>query len=81
MKSIQSLSEAVELSLDHGSTCEYDADFEVKLGAEKYHVYAVAISERDILCYTEEASINFLVDTFGDCATAEIFNVEYSEEV
>ena len=78
---IQSLSEAVELSLDHGSSCEYDADFDVKLGSETFHVYAVSISERDILCYTEAASINFVVDVYGKRAVAEIFNVEYTEEV
>lgn len=62
---VNSLNQAIFYSVH--SDCdgsEIDADFEISVNGETWKCYTVAISHRDILCYCNEGTASFAVDTY-----------------
>lgn len=79
MNPITSLAQAVDLSLDGNTFGEIDAQFEVEVEGKAWSCYTVSISHRDILCYCEEGTATFLVDSYGGQNRAELFDWEQDE--
>lgn len=74
---ITTLQQAIESSLNpklFGQ--EIDADLNIEIEDQIWKVYTVAISHRDILCYCDNGTATFLVDSNGDKHTAELFDYE-----
>lgn len=65
-KKIKSLAQAVELSLKASETQSIDADFSIEVEGNQWTVYEVSISHQDILCFCEQGTATFLVDTYGN---------------
>ena len=77
MKLIKALSDAIDLSLDgETSGVHFTAEFEIEVDGKTWNVYTVSISHRDILAYCDRGTATFLVDSYGDRNTAELFNWE-----
>jgi hypothetical protein len=79
-KTISSLAQAIGLSLDTKTSGEMNAKFKIEVENKPWDVYAVSISHRDILCYCNEGTATFLVDTYGERNAAELFNWENENE-
>lgn len=79
MKRINSLSQAVELSLDGKTEGEIDARFKIEVEGDAWSVYTVHISHRDILCYCNEGIATFLVDSYAGRNWVELFDWEQDE--
>lgn len=42
----------------------------------EYKPYSVSITHRDLLFFCDNATLNYLVDTYGDRNTIELLNIE-----
>ncbi len=80
MKTIISLKQAIDLSLDGKTSGEIDAKFNIEVENKMWSVYTVSISHRDILCYCDEGAATLLIDSYGDRNTAELFDWEVNNE-
>lgn len=74
MKRITSLNHAIGLSLDGKTSGEIDAQFNINIEGKAWSCYTVSISRRDILCYCNEGTATYLVDSYGDRNVAELFD-------
>lgn len=74
---IKTLKEASKVSLAVHESKEYEANFTIEVENETWNCYAVSISYRDILCYCNEGSATFLVDTWGNRDFIELFDWDY----
>ncbi len=77
---IKYFDQAILKSLKAKSSKEYSADFKVYVDGHYWNCYTVNISERDILCFCDEGTATFLVDTYGDRNTVELYDWEYDHE-
>lgn len=77
---INKLLDAVELSLDGKTSGEIDAKFNIEVERETWNCYAVSISHRDVLCYCDKGTATFLVDSYGDLNTHELFDWEKNND-
>lgn len=76
MKTITKLIQAVDLSVDGKTSGERKAKFNIEVEKETWKCYEVSISHRDILCYCDKGVATFVVDTYGDLNTHELFDWE-----
>jgi hypothetical protein len=76
MKTVNSLNEAIKLSISTKKQQQRSANFKIKVMNEYWNVHEVSICERDILCYCDKGSASFLVDSYGDKHLAELFDWE-----
>jgi len=75
---IANLNQAIDISIKPLSKQlgEHDAEFTINVRDETWHCYSVSISHLDVLCYCTEGIATYLVDTYGDRATCELFDWE-----
>ena len=73
---IKTLKRAADLSLKATKSREFEADLSIYVEGERWSCYAVNISNRDLLSYCDKGSATFLVDTFGDRVSIELFDWE-----
>lgn len=78
MKLITDINDLIELSInDHN---QYNSDIPCKFiiyeDNAEYEVYNATIAYRDILLYSNKAVLNYVVDSYGDNHTIELFNIE-----
>ncbi len=76
MKTVNSFSEAITLALKKKNVGSLNANFSISVEEETWDVYEVAISHRDILCFSDKGTATFLVDTYGTRSVAELFDWE-----
>jgi len=78
MKVLKSLNDCVDESLTHKGENEYFAcDFIASEENESFKVDEASICNRDILLFSDKATLNYLVDIYGDKTTIELFNIDY----
>lgn len=68
----------IELAAKTDETNEYDVSFKVDVNGESWDAYSASIANRDILLFTNKGTCTFLVDTYGNKNTCELF--DWSEE-
>lgn len=73
-KQITELNQAIELSVSSKRIGEQDAGFKIEVDGQTWDCYTVSISHRDVLCYCEQGTATFLVDSYGDRNVAELFD-------
>jgi hypothetical protein len=71
---IKSLDQAVKKSLKAKNSKEYNSEFTIQVEGMAWNCYAVSISYRDVLCYCDKGTATFLVDTYGNKHTVELFD-------
>jgi hypothetical protein len=76
---IDSLKNAAELSLTENSSRERDAQFTIDVDDEIWTCYTVNITNREVLCYCNEGTASFVIDTYGYKTTFELFDWEKAE--
>jgi len=76
LKPITSLTLAVDLSVNGKVTGELVAKFAIEVEGRKWHVYTVAMGYKEFTCYCKEGTATFVVDTYGDRATCELYDWE-----
>ena len=74
MKKIKRLLDAINLSVDGKTSGEINADFKIGVDGETWKCYTVAISYRDVLCYCDKGTATYVVDSYGDLNTHELFD-------
>ena len=71
------MDELIELALDENLvTPSQECDFTCEIEGYQVHVYEASIAYRDILLYTDNGWFNYMVDTYGDRTTIELFEYE-----
>lgn len=78
MKNVNSLKEAIDLSLKPKNAGAMPANFSIEVENDTWDIYEVSISHRDILCLSDKGVATFLVDTYGNRSVAELFDWERS---
>lgn len=68
-----SLTDLVDLAINHDSTY-VDCSFQVTTPAGIFHAYHASIVHRDILLYTDKGTVTYLVDSYGDKHTCELYD-------
>ena len=79
MKQITSLKQAVEISVGKKGFGERAAQFDIEVDNKTWTVYTVSISNRDVLCYCDQGTATFLVDSYGSRHAAELFDWSENE--
>ena len=74
MKTVNSLNDAIELSLKNRNVGTLDANFPILIENKIWDVYEVSISHRDIFCISNNGTCTFVVDTHGDYNVAVLFD-------
>ena len=72
-QTIESLKQAIKLSLQHVTPTGHEADFNINIEGEPWQVYAVYVSHRDVLCLSSNGTATVLVETDG---TYKLFDFE-----
>ena len=68
------LSDAIEFSTRvFGEPAEYSCDIMLE---DKYKAHTVAICNRDLLFYCDDATLNYVVDTIGFNDYAELISID-----
>lgn len=76
MKTVKSLNQAIDMSIEANQSKEYSASFKIIVGNEVWTVESVGIANRDILAYCDKGYATFLVDSYGDRHLACLFDWE-----
>lgn len=77
---VKNLSECVLKSLKAKNTRELNAKFSVEVEGRQWSCYTVAISNREFTLYCNEGTATFLVDSYGDKNTCELFDWQRDNE-
>lgn len=78
-KTIKNFSSLVDLSLTADKTREIDCNFKIEINGTKYKCYSASVSNRDISLNCEGAFASYVVDSYGDRHTAELFHWEIED--
>jgi len=73
---ITDINDLIELSLTADESLSVEVDFSVFVDDKEYIVYDCSVANRDIMLYTEQGCLTYLVDSYGDEHTIELFNIE-----
>ena len=58
---------------------EFNVTIPIQVNNETWDAYAAAVSHRDILFYCKQGTATYLVDSYGDKNTVELFDWEEDE--
>lgn len=76
MKKVNTLKEAIDLSLKPKNAGHICANFSIIVENDTWDIYEVSVSNREILCFSDKGTATFLVDTYGQRSVAELFDWE-----
>lgn len=69
------LKDLIDLAVNYeGESIEVDCNITLEVDDVEYKAYSVSISNRDLLFYTDEGTIQYLVDSYGDNHTAVLYD-------
>lgn len=71
----------IEKSLSEKNTRSLECDLTLRTDDTKYHAYEVSIAHRDLLFYTDKGTLNYVIDSYGDRHTAELYSIDSDEAV
>ncbi len=71
----------IEKSLTEKNTKSLECDLTLAIDGIKYHAYEVSIAHRDLLFYTDKGTLNYVIDSYGDSHTAELYSIDSDEAV
>lgn len=77
---IKTLKQAIDLAVGDGIKGEVTADFTIEVEDKPWRVYTAAIGDSDILCYCEEGTASFVVDSYHDRHVTELFDWSTNDE-
>ena len=70
------MNEIIEISLElNGDTVICDVDMQLIEDGITYNVYQCSVSHRDLLFYSDKGTLNYLIDSYGDNHTIELFEI------
>ena len=52
----------------------FNVKMKIKVGDKIWNAYECSVAHRDILCFCEEGTCTFLVDSYGNRTVAELFD-------
>lgn len=77
MKTLKHYAEkSINIKQDHTESCDIALDVD----GECFQAYEVSISYRDLLFFCDKGTINYLVDSYGDRVSIDLFNVSKDGE-
>lgn len=81
MTTITSIATLIECAVNHDGDC-YEIDVNLTLHEEgkNYSAYAVSIAHRELLFYCDNACLTYVIDSYGNSHTYELFSIEESED-
>lgn len=80
MRPIKTLKQAIDLSVLNSDQGEIDADLKIKVNGETWDCYTVHVNQREFLCYCNQGTASFVVDSYGDRNTCELLDWENDNE-
>lgn len=57
----------------------FNVSLEITVGEETWSTYGADVSHREILFFCKEGTVSYVVDTYGDRHTVELFDWDKSE--
>jgi hypothetical protein len=79
-KTLKDIEDIIELSLTAKHSKSYPCSLVLNEDGEKFRAYEVSIANRDLLFFTDKGTLNYLVDSFGDQTSIELFNMERDDD-
>lgn len=76
---IKNLKQAADLSTSGNDYNDVEANLKIEVNGAVWHCYNVSISYREIFCNCDKGSAVFVVDTYGDRNTFELYDWENEE--
>jgi predicted NAD-dependent protein-ADP-ribosyltransferase YbiA (DUF1768 family) len=64
----------IDTAVNASEQREFDVSLSIKIEGETWKAYTAYVSHRDILLFCDKGTVTYLVDSYGDRHTAELFN-------
>lgn len=74
------LYDLILLSIDADESTEYDVDLLIKVNGQLWHAHTACVAHRDILLLCDKGTATFLVDSYGDKNTVDLFDWNENED-
>jgi hypothetical protein len=66
----------IDMATDYtGESTELDCNLSLSVDGDVYHAYAVSVAPRELLFYCDGATVEYVIDIYGDKSIAEVYNV------
>lgn len=77
---ITNIKQCIEKSLVAKGPRELKAKLQVTVDNQVWNAYTVAMNHREFTLFCEEGTATYVVDTYGDKSTCELFDWEPDED-
>lgn len=58
----------------------FNVSLDIQVSGETWHAYGAEVSDRDILLFCDKGTATYLVDSYGDKHTTELFDWSKDDE-
>jgi hypothetical protein len=62
-----------------GESTELDCDLSLSVDGDIYHAYAVSVAPMELLFYCDGATVEYVIDIYGDKSIAVLHDVNIDE--
>jgi len=69
------MNDLIEIALSDNLPDSYDVNLTLDIDGEPWQAYEANVAYRDILLLCDKGTLNYLVDTYGDKNTIELFEI------
>jgi hypothetical protein len=77
---MNTFNELVDMATDYtGESTELDCNLSLSVDGDIYHAYAVSVAPRELLFYCDGATVEYVIDIYGDKSIAVLNNVNIDE--
>lgn len=76
----QAWKKLIETAVSTNKQKSFNVTMELKIQNETWSAYGAEVSHRDILFFCKEGTATYLVDTYGDKNTVELFDWSKDDE-
>ena len=75
-KRLDTIEQVIELALKADESKEYDCVIDLEEDGIKYSAYGVFVSFREMTFLCKDVTLTYMVDTYGDRHTIELFELD-----
>jgi hypothetical protein len=77
---MNTFNELVDMATDYtGVSTELDCDLSLSVDKDIYHAYSVSVAPRELLFYCDGATVEYVIDIYGDKSIAVLNDVNIDE--
>jgi hypothetical protein len=77
---MNTFNELVNMATEYtGESTELDCNMSLSVDGDIYHAYAVSVAPRGLLFYCDGATVEYVIDIYGDKSIAVLHDVNIDE--